>query len=123
LRFSVVYRGGGSKSLLLFTPERAGGHARKIAVSNGVTNYTATYSRISTELENQRPFYLTLNDHSYYGDHGVAGFAYTRLQSETTGYYLSFVKIADGWSHSGRYLDISSIQSSDDATLRAIRIS
>lgn len=88
-----------------------------------VTNYTATYNRIKTELENQRPFYLTLYDHTYYGNHGVAGFAYTRLQSQTTGYYLSFVKIADGWAHSGRYMDISAIQSSDDATLRAIRIS
>jgi site-specific DNA recombinase len=34
LRFSAVYRVGGSKSLPLFTPETGGGHARKIAVSN-----------------------------------------------------------------------------------------
>jgi len=112
--------GGSPRSTL---PDYIEGAFDLFDVTVTVTNYTATYSRISTELENQRPFYLTLNDHSYYGDHEVAGFAYTRLQSETTGYYLSFVKIADGWSHSGRYLDISSIQSSDDATLRAIRIS
>ena len=44
MRFSAVYRVGGSKSLPLFTPrKRAGGHARKIAVSNGVKTFTAGY--------------------------------------------------------------------------------
>jgi len=52
LRFSAVYRVGGSKSLPLFTPETGGGHARKIAVSNGVMKYSAGFIGI-TEERNQ----------------------------------------------------------------------
>lgn len=87
-----------------------------------VSSKTATFNNIKTELTNHRPFYLTLKDHPEYGNHGVAAYAYTRLQSETTGYYLSFVKIADGWVNYGRYLDISSLDDSDQAELRAIKI-
>ncbi len=92
-------------------------------LSATVTSRTATLSNIKTELTNHRPFYLTLYSHPEYGNHGVAGYAYTRLISETTGYYLSFLKIADGWASHGRYLDITSIDESDQAELRAIRIS
>lgn len=88
-----------------------------------VSSKTATFSNIKTELTNHRPFYLTLIDHPAYGDHGVATYAYTRLKSETTGYYLSFVKIADGWVSYGRYLDIASLDESNQAVLRAIKIS
>lgn len=87
-----------------------------------VTSKTATLNNIKTELTNHRPFYLTLYSHPEYGNHGVTGYAYTRLISETTGYYLSFLKIADGWASYGRYLDITSIDESDQAELRAIRI-
>ena len=52
MRFSAVYRVGGSKSLPLFTPETGGGHARKIAVSNGVMKYSAGFIGI-TEERNQ----------------------------------------------------------------------
>lgn len=86
-----------------------------------VSSKTATFSNIKTELTNHRPFYLTLKDHPEYGNHGVAAYAYTRLQSESTGYYLSFVKIADGWENYGRYLDITSLDESDQAELRAIK--
>ena len=74
------------------------------------------------ELKNHRPFYLTLRAHPGYGNHGVAGYAYTRLPSKTTGDYLSFVKIADGWASYGRYLDITSLDESYQAELRAIQI-
>jgi hypothetical protein len=40
LRFSAVSRVGGLKSLQLFTLETGGGHARKIAVSNGYENFS-----------------------------------------------------------------------------------
>ena len=88
-----------------------------------VTDKTATFANIKSELTNHRPFYLTLYSHPYYRNHAVVGYAYNRAQSETTGDYLSFVKIADGWNTSGRYLDIASIQSSNQATLRAVSVS
>ena len=74
------------------------------------------------ELKNHRPFYLTLRAYPGYGNHGVVGYAYTRLQSKTTGYYLSFVKIADGWANYGRYLGITSLNEPHQAELRAIQI-
>lgn len=92
------------------------------SVNVNVSNKNATFNNIKMELKNHRPFYLTLRAHPGYGNHGVAGYAYTRLQSKTTGDYLSFVKIADGWANYGRYLDITSLDESHQAELRAIRI-
>ncbi len=91
-------------------------------VNATVTSKDATFNNVKSELTNHRPFYLSLNQHSYYGDHGVVGYAYTRLQSETTGYYLSFIKIADGEALYGRYLDIACIDEHNEAILRTINI-
>lgn len=91
-------------------------------VNTTVKSKDATMSNIKTELTNHRPFYLTLKKHDLYGDHAVVGYAYTRLISETTNLYLSFVKIADGWESYGRYLDITSIDESSQAILRSITI-
>lgn len=72
----------------------------------------ATYDKIKSEINMQRPFLLNIvGSHSDYANHAVAGYAYTRLKSESTGYYKSFLKVADGLVHSGRYIDIATIQS------------
>lgn len=87
-----------------------------------VTSKKATLSNIKVELNLHRPFYLSLFSHPHYNNHGVAGYAYGRLISETTGSYLSFLKVADGHAKYGRYLDIASIDESSQAELRAIRV-
>lgn len=90
-------------------------------MSSTVSSYTGvTYERAKTEIDNHRPFYISLINHTNYGNHGVAALAYTRLQSSSTGYYKSFVKIADGWLSDGRYLDIADI-GSGDSIMRTIR--
>ena len=43
-----------------------------------------------------------------YGNHAVMCFVYARLVSQTTGYYKTYLKIADGWSPAqNRYIDLS----------------
>lgn len=75
----------------------------------------ANYTTIKNEIDNNRPFFLDIrknpiynqsNEKDKWGDHAVVGYAYTRFLNTTTGYYKSFVKIADGWFRGGRYLDI-----------------
>lgn len=75
----------------------------------------ANYTNIKNEINNNRPVYLKLlknpmynqqNEIQHWGNHAVVGYAYTRFLNITAGYYKSFVKIADGWARSGRYLDI-----------------
>ncbi|HMM05631.1 MAG TPA: C39 family peptidase [Clostridiales bacterium] len=83
---------------------------------------TVTYNDVKTQINADRPFYLSLNGHSSYGNHGVAGYAYTRFISETTGYPKSFIKIADGWAHYGRYIDMADITATNSAALRSIVI-
>ena len=90
-----------------------------------VTEKTASYNNVKQEIENSRPFYLSLmqgNGTAYTenGGHGVVGYAYTRLQSETTGNYKSFLKVEDGWNISGRYIDLAMTASTSDAVMRAI---
>lgn len=86
-----------------------------------VKNKSVSYDAAKTEIDNDRLFYLSLWKHDNYGTHAVACFAYARLKSSSTGYYKSFLKIADGWVHSGRYLDMSDLES-DDNIMRTIKI-
>lgn len=81
-----------------------------------------SYNVVRANINLDRPFYLSLSQHSSYGNHGVVGYAYTRFVSQSTGYYKSFIKIADGWSHSGRYIDLAHISASNSAVLRAVKV-
>lgn len=93
-------------------------------VTTSVSSSTVTYDRIKSAIDTNKLFYLSLTNHPYYGNHGVAAFAYNRVKSNTTGYYLSFVKIADGWSSSGRYLDVAGLQNSgSNSIMRVITVS
>lgn len=73
--------------------------------------YTPDMYNIKYFIDSYRPFLLGLTK-EYYGEpHAVAGYAYTRLKSSSTGYTSSYLKIADGNSTNGRYLSISQLQS------------
>lgn len=80
----------------------------------------ASYTEIKSQVDSGHPFCLGLVGHSYYKNHFVEGYAYCRLKSDTTGDYKSFVKIADGWDSSGRYIDITTIQGSSSAYIYEI---
>lgn len=78
-----------------------------------VYEVNASYASIKTQIDSARPFLINVGN-NLYGQgtyHSVACYAYNRMVSTTTGYYLSFAKIADGINNSGRYLLVSSIQS------------
>ena len=65
-----------------------------------------TYNNIKTEINNYNPLLIGLRYDSTYGNHFVAGYAYTLLTGTGSSSELAFVKIADGWSSKGRYLAI-----------------
>lgn len=73
-----------------------------------------TYDFVKNQINNNRPFLLDLYGHPNYGQHSVACFAYTRLKSSSTGYYKSFIKIADGRARVGRYLDLTDVTARSD---------
>lgn len=71
---------------------------------SGLTDIT--FDNVKAAFHDNKLLYLALDDNNIYGDHAVAGFGYTRLVSQTTGYYKSYIKVADGWSSAGgRYID------------------
>lgn len=67
-----------------------------------------SYDQYKRQIEGEGPFLLYFSNHETYGEHYVLGYAYTRLKSESTGYYRSFVKIRDGWSREGRFVTMDS---------------
>lgn len=87
-----------------------------------LTTEEVTYNNVKYYINLDRPFYLTLKGHSSYGNHAVAGYAYTRFVSTTTGYYKSFIKIADGWNSTGRYIDLSHVAANNKGVIRAVKI-
>lgn len=70
--------------------------------------YSINYSNVRTSLQDGCLLYAMLNDHDYYGDHHVVGYAYTRLISSSDDSLVTYLKIADGWDPSPRYIDITS---------------
>lgn len=84
------------------------------------TSSTITYARIKNAIDANRPFYLQFSENTTYGDYAACAYAYTRLQSSTTGDYLSFVKIADGETTGDRYYDITSLQQDTTCLMRTI---
>lgn len=68
------------------------------------------YETVKNHLALNRLVYVSLSENSIYCDnqgHGVICFAYTRLRSTSTGWYKTYLKLADGWNNSGRYLDLA----------------
>lgn len=98
-----------------------------------VTSKTPTYENIKREIDLNQPFCIELLNYAHYckyddygnllAGHDVTGYAYTRFLNTDTGYYKSFVKIADGNATSGRYLDIATLQSRNVGFLWTIQLS
>lgn len=67
---------------------------------------SVNYNNVKEALDAYCPILLSLVNHSTYGDHFVAAYAYTKLQNQY-GTTLSFTKVMDGWGNSGRYICLS----------------
>lgn len=75
-------------------------------ISVSVSSMSVTYANVKSAINGYRPFYLSVTNNSIYGNHGMAGYAYTVLENQYDD-RISFVKVADGWGGSdGRYLPI-----------------
>lgn len=85
--------------------------------ANCVSNIIPTYDNIYNHLNNGSLLALRLYNHHAYsslndsspGGHRVLCFAYVRLRGQTTGYYKTYLKIADGWNGSARFIDLSTV--------------
>ena len=86
------------------------------------TTIPLRYENITSAIGTNNPVYISLWRNSGYGTHAVMGYAYNRTRSETTGYYLSFIKIADGANRHGVYLDFASIMSDASNLMHRITI-
>ena len=73
--------------------------------------YNITYNNVKSSLNANSLLLVMLMGHDYYGDHQILAFAYTRLKSSNTGAYKTYLKVADGWSSSARYLDLATATS------------
>lgn len=80
-----------------------------VTVTGGITNTTVTYDMIKNAINADQFCILAVVEHDVYGNHAVFPYAYTRFRNADTGYYKSFVKVADGWSYGGRYIDLASV--------------
>lgn len=76
---------------------------------NTLTSSSLSYSTIKQKIDTNQLCILGVVGHDTYGYHFVYPYAYTRFKSSQTGYYKSFLKVADGWSSNGRYIDMSTI--------------
>lgn len=86
------------------------------------TPIRASFKNIKNQIDSYRPFLICLRKEQNYGinyGHALAGFAYNRLQSKTTGYFASYLKVADGYAGRGRYLNLGSL---DKASLYNAKI-
>lgn len=96
-------------------PSKAAPYIKKIFNKYGVSASTAVYSPepsnayniIKSSLAKNHLIYVALTKHSTYNNHAVICFAYTRLRSTSTGWYKTYMKVADGWNSGGRYIDLS----------------
>jgi len=74
--------------------------------------YICSFNNIKNALtSSNRLMYIMTKGHAYYGNHAVMGYAYTRLLNNSTGWAKSYIKISDGWSNTGRYIDMADIAS------------
>ena len=91
---------------------------------------STTYNLIKQEIDANHFCILGITDelNVTYKDHFVYPYAYTRFRNSQTGNYKSFLKVADGWTDTGRYVDMSTIVSgsgmpSDASYLYTVSIS
>lgn len=73
------------------------------------TSSKLSYDIMKQEINANHFCVLGVIGHNPYKNHFVYPYAYTRFKNSQTGYYKSFLKVADGWSSSGRYIDMASI--------------
>lgn len=120
--FDVVAQIGTSNNYFinnLFTPELTlwayMGQAFNnfnISINNSLFYYiTLNYNNLKAALSNNNLLYVMISNHPVYSYHAVACFAYTRLISQSTGYFKTYLKVADGLNNSGRYIDLSTVLS------------
>lgn len=86
---------------------------RDISIGTNVVGlYWATTENIKADLNDNYMLILRLYAHENYGGsggHAVLCFAYTTLRNENTGFYKNYIKVADGWASSARYLDMATV--------------
>ena len=76
---------------------------------NVVGLFDTTYTNIKSHLNDGKLLLISLQNHGTYGNHSVVCFAYTRLYSANAGNagrYIVYMKVADGWYPSARYIDL-----------------
>lgn len=67
-----------------------------------------SYDNIKSSLSKDCLLYLILKNHNIYSNHHLVCYAYSRMVSQTTGYFITYLKVADGWSTSPRHICLSS---------------
>ena len=85
-----------------------------VSVTSGNTYTNLTYNIMKQEIDANRFCILGVSGHEPYGNHFVYPYAYTRFQNTQNGYLKSFLKVADGWSGSGRYVDMGTVANKTD---------
>ena len=77
-----------------------------------VNTFNINYTNLEISLRSGRLMYVMLWNggagHPFYGRHHVVAYAYARLRSDSTGWFKTYLKIADGWSASARFIDLAS---------------
>lgn len=84
---------------------------KEYGLTANCTRKDINYNNIKYSLNNDYLLYIMVNNHSTYGDHHMACYAYTRLISETTGLYKTYLKVADGWDTKPKYIDLATVTS------------
>jgi len=67
------------------------------------------YTQVKYEIDQNRPFLLSTGAYGNYNNQVIAAYAYTRFRNTQTGYFKTFIKVADGHATSGRYIDLITI--------------
>ncbi len=72
-------------------------------------NYQNTVNALGPNSTNRLMYIVTYSSTKHpYGNHAIVGYAYTRLM-DSNGMGRAFIKVADGWSSSARYVEIDGI--------------
>lgn len=85
--------------------------------------FQVTYDNIKTHLMEGKLLNMYLNSHSTYGNHFVMCYSYSRYRSSTTGYYKTYLEVADGWSsYSERYIDLATVVSNTHNSYSTVKM-
>lgn len=87
--------------------------------ANVVGHYTPTYENIKYHLNDNDLIALRLYNHPAYSDndpttndgHRILCYAYTRIRGTQSGNFKTYLKVADGWYSTPRYIDLSTVVS------------